>query len=892
MATRTEELRIKLSIDESGKVQAAIAGAGGGLRRIDQDARRASGGFASLRASALGVRTALTGLGVGLVLRRVVTETTEAAGAQRSLETAIRSTGSAAGVSVSDVNSLATELQRLTGIDDDSIVQLSARILRMKGVSAETFPRIAQDALDVAAALGREPVAAAETLARALARPAEAGRQLRSINVILSESERELIKDLTAANKTLEAQRVVLDAVERSYGGAAEGARNTLGGAIKALQTGIGNLLEQDDGLPGVAAALNSVTDALADPKVKSAADSFFASIITGAAAAIEKLIELGNSLPKGAGAGAARGAAVGFGFGAVTGVGALPAAAVGAVAGGVTGATKESLFGESVPDATKDVAALNKEIVELQKKLAEVSGTIEIGPLFGQSSADLLARISELKKVRQELLAATQTSLPTGIPGLGAAGPANLPAELAGGPQIFPPLQPGVQPAESRFAGSGTPGDPLRNAVAAPVTVSLALVEQSADQLLGTITQTIAGVRERLLESPDGKITIGLAAQAEIERAEEQIAVLRKKIAAEKDLEKRIVLKAELAQLQKDFEQAKQGIGGSPIPIQVETAAALNRVRQIAQEKEALGDKPVPLDLELREENVRADLERLRAEAADKPFEVRVDATADITKAQSIIDGERSRQESDPVELDVTADTSAVEQELSDLKERIAKPLGSTGGLLLGVEVEPFIQRLDDLKRAGDDAGLADLARDLDAAIASIGRVDSFSPFASFLLTNINRLNQLREQALAAAHQVAVLQRTLNDTGGSGGLDIPVTISGSPKLPASEYVGPGGYLDRMLENLTSRSRRLTIGTNASEVVRSATRERTPTGDRRGALGGSEMLLWQEQNELLAANLRIGRRIERAISGGRMASTNARQIDGLLKRARGTGLYR
>src|SRR3546814_985401 len=86
---------------------------------------------------------------------------------------------------------------------------------------------------------------------------------------------------------------VILKELETQFGGSAEAARNTLGGALDALSNAFGDLLEGDGSATGVTKAINDLTDTLNDPAVKAG----FAAIVSGALSIIGVLADAGAAV-------------------------------------------------------------------------------------------------------------------------------------------------------------------------------------------------------------------------------------------------------------------------------------------------------------------------------------------------------------------------------------------------------------------------------------------------------------------------------------------------------------------------------------------------------------------------------------------------------------------
>jgi hypothetical protein len=97
---------------------------------------------------------------------------------------------------------------------------------------------------DLAALLGQDLPGAARILGRALEEPTRGMMMLRRAGIVLTEAEKERIKTLKEQGKLLEAQKVLLKAVNDIVGGQAAAALNTASGASKQLSEFWGDLWE------------------------------------------------------------------------------------------------------------------------------------------------------------------------------------------------------------------------------------------------------------------------------------------------------------------------------------------------------------------------------------------------------------------------------------------------------------------------------------------------------------------------------------------------------------------------------------------------------------------------------------------------------------------------
>lgn len=248
---------------------------------------------------AIGVAIAAGVAVAGLALRKYFQNTIEAERVQAQLEARIKSTGMAARLSLGDLNKMAAALQFKTSFDDESIGEVQSLLLTFTKIGRETFPEATEAVLNLSTAMGTDLNSAALQVGKALNDPVKGITALARAGVQFSESQKAIIKDLVKTGDVAGAQTLILKELETQMGGAATAARNTLGGAIKALQNSFDNLLEGDSGDAGIKGTRDAIEDfnrTLNDPSIKSGVDSTVSGILQIANAALTLIANLGNA--------------------------------------------------------------------------------------------------------------------------------------------------------------------------------------------------------------------------------------------------------------------------------------------------------------------------------------------------------------------------------------------------------------------------------------------------------------------------------------------------------------------------------------------------------------------------------------------------------------------
>lgn len=199
------------------------------------------------------------------VTRQLVQANIDAEKSQRLVEESIRRYGTASGVTVDQIDSLAQSISRLTGIDDELIADAEALSLKFNRISTDIFPRFTQAAVDMSVATGQDLSSAFEKAGKLVNQPLRALTLLAREGYAVSDSQAKLVKSLLASEEIEKAQIEILKILESQYGGAAVAARDTMGGALKALGTTWENFLERvgQDNMGPLRQALESIISLL-----------------------------------------------------------------------------------------------------------------------------------------------------------------------------------------------------------------------------------------------------------------------------------------------------------------------------------------------------------------------------------------------------------------------------------------------------------------------------------------------------------------------------------------------------------------------------------------------------------------------------------------------------
>ena len=233
---------------------------------LDRGLAGGTAGLKSFTSAANLARLAVVGIGIAAVgaFASMIKQAADAQRVMAQTNAVIASTGGAAGFSARQFADMATELSRLIPIDDEVIQATENMLATFVQVRGDEFKAATEAALDMAIALGGEPVDAAMRLGKALNDPIAGVTALRRVGVQLTDAQQEQIKSFMAVNDIASAQKIILAELTTEFGGSAKAAGETFAGQLAIARTQLGNVAETLGGvlipiLTTAAAALSAL---------------------------------------------------------------------------------------------------------------------------------------------------------------------------------------------------------------------------------------------------------------------------------------------------------------------------------------------------------------------------------------------------------------------------------------------------------------------------------------------------------------------------------------------------------------------------------------------------------------------------------------------------------
>jgi len=176
----------------------------------------------------------------------------EAEAAQKvevQLETQIKATGGAAGLSAEQIKAMATEMSQLTGVEDDNIIASANVLLRFTEISKDVFPKAQQAALDLSTAMGTDLSTASLMLGKALQDPEQGMTALRRAGIMFDEQMIKGMASMVEHGQGARAQGIILSEVAKLVGGSAEAMGGTVAGETAKIKNLFGEMAESFGGI-------------------------------------------------------------------------------------------------------------------------------------------------------------------------------------------------------------------------------------------------------------------------------------------------------------------------------------------------------------------------------------------------------------------------------------------------------------------------------------------------------------------------------------------------------------------------------------------------------------------------------------------------------------------
>jgi hypothetical protein len=227
------------------RIEVQIVGDASNLQRALSSATSGTGRFGSALGSLAKAGVFAAGAaGIGglfVTMRAGIQEFSEAAKITAQTNAVIKSTGEVANVTAKQVEKLSQALSEKTGIDDEVIASgenmllTFTRIHNEAGKGNDIFNQATKATLDLSVAMGKDMQGASILVGKALNDPIKGLTALTRVGVTFDDGQKKMIKSMVESGNVMGAQKMILEELNREFGGSAEAFGNTIPGQLRKL---------------------------------------------------------------------------------------------------------------------------------------------------------------------------------------------------------------------------------------------------------------------------------------------------------------------------------------------------------------------------------------------------------------------------------------------------------------------------------------------------------------------------------------------------------------------------------------------------------------------------------------------------------------------------------
>lgn len=189
------------------------------------------------------------------------------------LKSTVEATGASAWTTFEELKEMAEGLQQKTNFAASSIESMQSVLLGFKNIKGETFEEATKAILDMATVMGMDLKSAAQSVGKALDDPIHGMDSLKKQGFNFSESQKKVIQSFLDTGDAASAQKIILDELGSTFGGAAEAAadgltqiKNSFDDVLEAYGyefTELFNAFNGSDGKNKIASGLKGFADSI-----------------------------------------------------------------------------------------------------------------------------------------------------------------------------------------------------------------------------------------------------------------------------------------------------------------------------------------------------------------------------------------------------------------------------------------------------------------------------------------------------------------------------------------------------------------------------------------------------------------------------------------------------
>jgi len=218
--------------------------------------KQANAQFAKLQTSmsSLGRNFAVAGIAITAAFAAIGRSVADAAESQKvfaQTEAVLKSMGTTANGTATDLANMASALQKTTAFSDEAILAGANLLLTFKniqnqaGAGNDIFDQTATLMLDVARAMGTSASGEAIRLGKALNDPVKGISALTRVGIQFTDQQKAQIKALAESGDLMGAQKIILAELQQQFGGSAAAYAGTFAGQVESLNNDLNDLSEE-----------------------------------------------------------------------------------------------------------------------------------------------------------------------------------------------------------------------------------------------------------------------------------------------------------------------------------------------------------------------------------------------------------------------------------------------------------------------------------------------------------------------------------------------------------------------------------------------------------------------------------------------------------------------
>lgn len=209
---------------------------------LDRSTSRVSDGFGKLQ---VGIAAGVGALvGIGHAVGNVIEGMNDMEDQTAQMNAVLKSTGGVSGMTADELIGLADAFEDTTKFAAEQTLEAENLLLTFTNIGEEVFPQATETLLDMATAMGTDAKGGAIQLGKALNNPTEGISALTRVGVTFTDEQKNLIKALQDSGDMAGAQTIILQELQKEFGGSAKAAGETFSGKLAILNNSIGETAE------------------------------------------------------------------------------------------------------------------------------------------------------------------------------------------------------------------------------------------------------------------------------------------------------------------------------------------------------------------------------------------------------------------------------------------------------------------------------------------------------------------------------------------------------------------------------------------------------------------------------------------------------------------------